>query len=216
MSSVQQPPKRPTRETYHHGDLASELLQAARLVLAENGLESFSLRTVAKRAGVSHGAPAHHFKDVNGLLTELAALGYEHMAKMIEARQIEATVDPELQIVAAGIGYIDFAIENPSLFRLMFSSERPDRNNARFAEASMTAFDLLVTHVSNLFGLDLPNDPMAMRQVMTSWALVHGLAELVISGRAEIPLGFGQLTKAEREIILSDIMLRALKSTASG
>mgnify|MGYP003726374833 CR=1 FL=1 len=62
-----------SRKTYHHGDLASELLRAAERELSENGIESFSLRAVAKRAGVSHGAPAHHFRDARGLLTALAA-----------------------------------------------------------------------------------------------------------------------------------------------
>lgn len=215
MSQMKKPSKRTGRATYHHGDLASALLQAAKLELAENGLDAFSLRAVAKRAGVSHGAPAHHFKDANGLLTELAALGYENMTETINAYQVQAAADHGLQLVAAGVGYVDFAIENPSLFRLMFSSERPDRNNVRFAEASGAAFDIMVTNISNLFGADPSKDPMAMRQLMVSWSLVHGLAELVISGRAEIPLGFGQLTKAEREAVLSDIMLRALKNTVS-
>ena len=203
------------KKTYHHGDLASALLEAARVELSENGLEAFSLRAVAKRAGVSHGAPAHHFKDANGLLTALAALGYEDMTAAIKARREKAGAGQERQLVAAGLGYIEFAMENVSLFRLMFSSGRPDRANASFAKASLAAFDLMVLYVSDMFKTDPQNDPLAMRQVMTSWSLVHGLAELVVSGRAEIPLGFGRLTTAEREAVLSDIMLRALRGTAS-
>lgn len=206
--------KRPMREPYHHGDLASALLEAARFELAENGLEAFSLRAVAKRAGVSHGAPAHHFKDANGLLTALAALGYDDLTEKMKTRRVQAVSGKGGKLIEAGLEYIAFAIENPSLFRLMFSSERPDRSNLKFAEASMAAFNLLVVSISEVFAIDPSSDPMAMRQVMTSWSMVHGLAELVISGRAEIPLGFGRLTKMERETVLSDIMLRALEGTA--
>jgi len=69
--------------------------------------------------------------------------------------------------------------------------------------------------IAELYGTDPLKDPMAMRQVMVSWSLVHGFAELIISGRAEIPLGLGQLTKMEREAVVSDILLRALESTTS-
>ncbi len=107
--------------TYHHGDLHRALLAAAEEELTEKGVEAFSLRGVAKRAGVSHGAPAHHFADARGLLTELAAQGYQRFIDAQERRQQEAAKDPEAQLTASGLGYIDFATENPALFRLMFS-----------------------------------------------------------------------------------------------
>jgi len=211
MPSVQKSSKRASKKAYHHGDLATELLRAARVELSEHGLESFSLRAVAKRAGVSHGAPAHHFKDVNGLLTALAALGYEHLIDAQIKRQTKATSkDPTSQLMASGLGYIYFAMENPALFRLMFSSEKPDRTDEKFAKVSLAAFNRLVTGIADAFDTDPYNNPSAMRQVMTSWSIVHGLAELVISGRAEVPLGFGEMTQAEREAALSDIMLRAI------
>jgi AcrR family transcriptional regulator len=210
MPSEQKTSKRYSRKTYHHGDLATELLRAARVELKEGGLEAFSLRAVAKRAGVSHGAPAHHFKDVNGLLTALAARGYEGLIEAQNARQEQSAVDPKSQLIASGLGYIDFAMANPALFRLMFSSEKPDRTNDKFAEISVAAFNKLVTAISNRIDTDPYSDPMAMRQVMTTWSIVHGLAELVISGRAEVPLGFGQMTRAQRDAALADIMRRAL------
>ena len=210
MTSTQISLKRKPKQAYHHGDLASELLRAARVELSENGLESFSLRAVAKRAGVSHGAPAHHFKDVNGLLTALASLGYEGLIEAQQARKARATPDPRSQLISSGLGYLDFATDNPALFRLMFSSEKPDRNDEKFAEVSMAAFNMLVSDISNVFDTNPYSDPMAMRQVMATWSMVHGLAELVISGRAEVPLGLGQLTRTERDAVLTDIILRGM------
>lgn len=204
-------PKRPAKKSYHHGNLQSELLKAAEAELAEHGVEEFSLRGVAKRAGVSHGAPAHHFKDARGLLTALAALGYERFLKKQNRRQQRAKRDPESQLVASGLGYVDFAEKNPALFRLMFSSEKPDRTNDHFAAAANSAFDKLVANIRSVLGTDPYTDPVGMRQVMASWAMVHGLADLIIAGRAERPMGFGQMTAAEREAALADIMLRALK-----
>ena len=72
MTASKTASRRASKDRYHHGDLKMALLRAAEAELAENGIESFSLRAVAKRAGVSHGAPAHHFKDAKGLLTALA------------------------------------------------------------------------------------------------------------------------------------------------
>src|SRR5262245_3431916 len=76
-------PKR-RRDSYHHGDLRAALLKAAEAELAENGIEGFTLRGCARRAGVSHAAPAHHFKDVRAILTELAADGFEKLAELTE------------------------------------------------------------------------------------------------------------------------------------
>ncbi len=117
------PPKpssnaRAARGAYHHGDLRAVLLEAGEAELAERGIEGFSLRGVAKRAGVSHAAPAHHFHDANGLLTALAAEGFRRFVDKQKARQQVAARPIALsQLVAAGMGYIDFAMAHPALFR---------------------------------------------------------------------------------------------------
>ena len=204
-------PNPTTKKTsYHHGDLASELLQAAEIELTENGIESFSLRAVAKRAGVSHGAPAHHFKDKTGLLTALATVGYERLVSAQDARKDAVGSDPAKQLVASGQGYVDFAEEYPRLFRLMFSSATPDRSNKNFHDASMLAFNSLVEGVRNLLGVSPYEDPAAMRQLMTSWSMVHGLAELIISGRAEVPIMYSHLSRKEKDDVVAEIVRRAL------
>lgn len=194
--------------SYHHGDLPAALLQAAEKELAEHGIERFSLRAVAKRAGVSHAAPAHHFKDLQGLLTALAARGYERLVDMQIRRQESAESDARARIVASGLGYIDFAIAHPALFRLMFSSERPDRSDLAFSNATFVAFDKLVAETRAVSGEDPYESASAMRDLVASWALVHGLAELIVSGRAARPLRMDELGCNERDEMMSDILRR--------
>src|SRR4051794_796732 len=105
--------------SYHHGDLRKALLIAAEADLAEKGLEGFTLRGCARRAGVSHAAPAHHFKDTGALLTALAADGYERFTAAMQKRQAAETT-ARARLIGAGLGYLDFALANPALFRLMF------------------------------------------------------------------------------------------------
>ncbi|MDH5821705.1 TetR/AcrR family transcriptional regulator [Luteimonas sp. RD2P54] len=196
------------RQPYHHGNLPSALLQAAEEELALHGIERFSLRAVAKRAGVSHAAPAHHFRDLRGMLTALAARGYERLLAFQGRRQAAAAPDPRARIVASGLGYIDFAIAHPALFRLMFASDRPDRDDPRFATASLQTFEKLVAETEAIANRNPYRDPAAMKDLMASWALVHGLAELIVSGRAERPLGLSALQDDERDALLTDIVQR--------
>lgn len=198
-------PKGAARTPYHHGNLRSALLCAAERELAEKGIEDFSLRGVAKRAGVSHAAPAHHFGDVNGLLTALAAVGFERFVAMQQARQQEAEEDARAQLIGAGLGYIDFAMAHPALFRLMFSSDRPDHNDPTLAKAGGAAFEHLVQNVKGRKGVDPHVDEAAMLEVLAAWATVHGLADLMNAGKLRYLLS---LTQAEREAAIASIIGR--------
>ncbi len=190
--------------TYHHGDLRAALLDAAEAVLEENGIEGFSLRAVAKRAGVSHAAPAHHFKDAAGLLTALATVGYEKFMASQDARQAKAQGSGD-NLIASGLGYVDFALAHPALFRLMFSSNRTDYQNEDLLRVSTTAFDRLVDDVAAFRGSDPHTDEEAMIDVMAAWSLVHGLADLINAGRPRILL---DMPKAKREKVIKAIIGR--------
>ncbi|MEO9600043.1 TetR/AcrR family transcriptional regulator [Parasphingorhabdus sp.] len=204
--------RKPPVNSYHHGSLAPALIAAAEQELSQAGIESFSLRAVAKRAGVSHGAPAHHFDGKNGLLTALAAEGYRRLIDAQNERQKKAQPDPLSQLIASGSGYLDFAMQNQELFRLMLASSLPDRDNEHFSAVSMAAFDKLAVEIRNVLGTDPYTDRVAMTQVMASWSMVHGLAELIISGRTKMPMDFTQMPAAQRDAIFEDILLRALKT----
>ena len=199
---------RARRQPYHHGDLRRALLDAAEEELTENGIEGFSLRGVAKRAAVSHAAPAHHFKDATGLLTALAASGFRRFVRAQDHRQSEAAQDPLAQLVAAGLGYIDFATTHPALFRLMFSSSRPDFTDAELADTAGCAFERLVAHVRAVVGADPRQDDPAMLNVMAAWSTVHGLADLMNSGRAKHLL---QMTTTKRESAISELLARSIQ-----
>ncbi len=194
-----------SKKSYHHGDLRAALLQAAETELSEKGIEAFSLRGVAKRAGVSHAAPAHHFGEAKGLLTALAAIGFQRFVETQQRRQQKAPSNPKAQMAAAGLGYVDFAMENQALFRLMFSSQQPDKNDATLNAASSAAFDKLVKDIQHIGKSDPYHDSAAMVDVMATWAIVHGLADLLIAGRMKSLLN---MEKTDRETILSEIILR--------
>lgn len=166
-------------QTYHHGDLRAALLTAAESELADSGVEGFSLRGVARRAGVSHAAPAHHFGDVNGLLTALAALSFERFTVAMETAAATARPDPLSQVVAIGMGYIDYAAGNPHLFGLQFASERPNWDDAALKQHAEAAFGSLKVRVEAL-ARTLGRDAEAVADVMIPkfWATTHGLATL--------------------------------------
>lgn len=194
------------RQPYHHGDLRHALLEAAEKELAEKGIEGFTLRGCAKRAGVSHAAPAHHFRDANGLLTALAALGFERFLSFQKARQADAPHDPRSQLVASGLGYVDFALASPALFRLMFASKRADFASDDLSRSADSAFDYLVKGVEAIRGRDPYRDAPAMLDVMATWGITHGLADLMLSGRMKPLLA---MPPAARDAALAEIIGRA-------
>jgi len=196
----------PDKPRYHHGDLHAALLTAAEAELTATGVEGFSLRAVAKRAGVSHAAPAHHFGDAQGLLTALCAAGYRRFLAAQQAREALATPDPRAQMIAAGLGYIDFAMTSPTLFRLMFSSARPRYDMPELAQASRAAFDHLVAQVAAAGGQVGPDGGMTA-DVAAVWSIAHGLADL--SGSSPMQ-GLAGLPKAARDAAYAGIIARAL------
>lgn len=191
-----------TRAAYHHGDLRAALLAAGEAELAERGVEGFSLRSVAKRAGVSHAAPAHHFGDVGGLLTALAAEGFRRFQATLEAEEAGAA-DAHDRAIRAGLGYIRFATTRPALFKLIFAAEKPDFTDRDLADAAEIAYRHLVGLVSALGGGD--------RDVAALWAMSHGLADLVRGGRLRTMLG---LPEDERTAMLRAILVRVLPGVA--
>lgn len=191
---------------YHHGNLRAALLQAAEDELVEKGIEHFSLRGVAKRAGVSHAAPAHHFTDTDGLLTALARTGFRRLhAAQLEAME-EAEDKPGAQLAALGLGYVRFALANPALFRLVFSSDRPDYENEELRRTAEQSYNLLVDRVEQAIGERARTTEEASRNIAAVWAAAHGLADLLVAGRLKNMVG---LPEAEREAAILDIVARA-------
>ena len=186
---------------YHHGDLRSALLAAAETELAMRGVEAFSLRQVARRAGVSHAAPAHHFGDAAGLLTALAAHGYRAFQQVLDDRMAQAGHDPRARQMAAGLGYISFATARPALFRLIFGSDRIDFADPDLVAAASHAFSRLEAGVMALSAEAGPADVVAV------WAMVHGLADLMVGCRLK---GLQDLSPDQRDAALRHILARSM------
>lgn len=192
---------------YHHGDLRRALLAAAEAELSEKGVEGFSLRGCAKRAGVSHAAPAHHFGDAAGLLSALTAEGFRRFVATVDRRKADAqATDPRAALIAAGLGYVGFAMANPALFRLMFTSNRPDYADEELEAAARAAFEQLLETVGAADGL---SDPLASEagrhDVAALWSVVHGLSELLLSRRLTF---IAALPPEEREHAIASILER--------
>ncbi|MCU0829710.1 MAG: TetR/AcrR family transcriptional regulator [Tabrizicola sp.] len=183
---------------YHHGDLRAALLAAAESELAEKGVEGFSLRSVAKRAGVSHAAPAHHFGDVKGLLTALSAEGFRRFQATLDASE-EGALDARDRAIRAGEGYLTFALARPTLFRLIFSSKKPDFGDADLMAAGDTAYCHLVWLVEELGG--------STADVAALWAMSHGIADLAAGQRLRM---MENLTEAERKAMVRELIARVL------
>ncbi|HWK64871.1 MAG TPA: WHG domain-containing protein [Rhizobiaceae bacterium] len=195
------------KSAYHHGDLRKALLAAAEAELDEKGLEGFSLRGVARRAGVSHAAPAHHFKDTAAMLTALATVAAERLTRSLRKHRDLAGKDARDRIVASGVGYVSFALENPALFKLLFGSERPDSDDPELVEQAARAFQILTDDLAELRG----NDPMAEEEgtldTAALWSAVHGIASLLIANRMRF---LGPMLAEDRDATLARLIRRTL------
>ena len=185
---------------YHHGDLRAALLTAAEAELAAKGVEAFSLRSVAKRAGVSHAAPAHHFGDSTGLLTALAAFGFREFLATQHAYESRAPKTPRDQLIAAGLGYVGFARARPTLFKLMFGSQRTNYADPMLKSGADDAILHLMSQVK-LVGGNLAQDVTAV------WATAHGLADLIIAGRIKV---IADMNEQALQDMLVGILARSL------
>jgi len=167
---------------YHHGSLRQALIEAAEAVIAERGLDGFSLRETARRAGVSPAAPAHHFGDVRGLLTAIAADAFADLAKALEAADTAAGPDREARIKAQGMAYVAFALHRPARFDLMWRKALLDSDDPQLSEAGSRAWEML-DQAARGPGAPRsgPLDP-ALAPSTAAWSIVHGFARLAIDG----------------------------------
>ncbi len=172
-----------SRSTYHHGALRMELIAAADRLLLEQGIEAFSLREVARMVGVSPAAPAHHFKDSAGLLTEVAILGFKELSRYLEAWDDKAGIDPIARLHSQGQGYIRFALDHPGRFQLMFRKEklRPCDDLKMAAEKASSYLRRAVC--AHLQVSETEIGPKETATILLAWSTVHGFAQLAIAGQ---------------------------------
>lgn len=204
-------PKRPARgdePPYHHGALDQALLTAAEAVLERDGLQGLTLRAVAREAGVSHAAPTHHFGDLTGLLSELAAIGFRRFnAAMAQAGAIDGTA---LQCsMARAKAYVAYARAKPGMYGLMFRTERLDMKRPALREAADASFAGLAGAIAARRHEFISRETLSLDQaadIAKAWSLVHGYTTLLLDGRLHDILA--QLPGVDAEMLL-DAMLKA-------
>lgn len=205
----------PKRAAYHHGDLRRTLLDASLALVEEAGIGALSLREVARKAGVSHNAPYHHFPDKAAILAAISIDGFERLgAAMAAARREVKGSDPLGRLQSCGHAYVSFAIAHPAHFRVMFRPELAGCH-ADVTQAAAPSFDNLVQSVRDCQEAKVapPGDPMPL--VLTCWSAVHGLASLWLDGPlSQDPKGFGRDPQALAEMV-SATLARLIVAAAS-
>jgi len=169
---------------YHHGALRQALVQATESLLAERGAEGFSLREVARRAGVSPAAPAHHFGDAAGLLTAVASSGFEDLTQALQAGDAAGGADARAALRGQGQAYVQFALQHPGRFRLMFRQGKLHAD-AALEQHAHAAFEVLARGVQRAFGRASAGQmrDRHWNAVTALWSLVHGFAHLAIADK---------------------------------
>ncbi|HXJ01006.1 MAG TPA: TetR/AcrR family transcriptional regulator [Micropepsaceae bacterium] len=180
---------------YHHGDLKSSLREAASAILEEEGLSALSLRSVARRAGVSHAAPYRHYPSREALLADIAVEGLERLrGELAQAASVPG--DRSDRIVRIGGAYLRFASRHAGLLRLIFGSELPNRGDfPGLAEATAA--------IGEDIGLALGDQAAGL----AVWAAMHGLAILILENVIDLGQKEAGLAVAPSR---AEILLRSL------
>lgn len=206
--------------SYHHGNLRLALLNAAIEQIKEVGVEKLSLRGIARTVGVSQTAPYRHFKDKNQLLADVAAQAFGELYE-----RSRSLIDPNASalenIQVTGMAYLQYAIENPEKYRLLFGNTIQNRRSySAMVEAGEQSFRILIDQVER--GIEagdfIPGCSLLLAN--TLWTQVHGAASLVLDGfyeDRELPMSFDDFLKAQimiasRALLLNPVPISLNKS----
>jgi AcrR family transcriptional regulator len=199
------------------------LLDAAREVVAEDGLEGLTLRAIARRAGVSHGAPLRHFPTLAALLAAVGADGFRRLEASVTAALAAAEASAAAEgrtlgaldrLGVAGDGYLAMALDQPGVFTVTFRTERVDTADGDYQAAGARSFDQLVGLVADAqaegWNPGLPTRHLAA----VVWAQVHGTAELHLHGALAAAIGPDQLPALRQ--VLHQILFRPVTPSQGG
>jgi AcrR family transcriptional regulator len=170
--------------------LRDALLRAAERILERDGIQELTLRAAAREAGVSHAAPKNHFGDMAGLLSDLAAVGFERITAAMAAEP-RGTDPPGARLEAVGRAYVAFARAHPGLFQLMYRSERLDMSRPALRDAVTASGRVLYGAVGAVRKETLASELTLLQaaHVVSVWSLVHGFAMLLLDGRLTRVMG---------------------------
>lgn len=181
-----------SKSTYHHGDLREALLTAAEELLTEEGVSGLTLRACARRAGVSHAAPKHHFADVSELLSEVAARGFDRLSESLSSARKVSGETPLERLVDVAQTYVGFARRYPAHFRLMFRWDAMSSENESLRTAAARTYAEMASSVTAQRGEpEMTTDTLLERlrerdlqnDIVLAWSWIHGYAQLLLEGQ---------------------------------
>lgn len=187
---------------YHHGDLRRALLDTAMDMLGEGGGWQFTLRELARRAGVSHTASYKHFPDKAALLAELALLGFEQLRTAQLAARPSPPATMREEYLAMSRAYLQFGVANPNLYRLMFSAEARVSLNARLQNRGAASLDVLNDLILRGQRAGWLRKRAVREQAAACWSQLHGLTLLTIDNLLGPDTVGPDVTEAALEVLL--------------
>lgn len=168
------------KRAYHHGNLRETLVEQGLQLLQTDGVSALSMRGIAKRIGVSQTASLHYFRDKAGLLAAIAAEGFRRLLALRTERLATCT-DPAQRLLTAMVVYVEFAVEHPGLFHLMYGPEIPNKDKyPELEEAATRSYRLLESCVADY--LQAIRQPIESRRdaTLAAWTACHGLATILL------------------------------------
>lgn len=174
--------KSKTERPYHHGDLRRAILDTTMRMLTEDGGWQFTLREVARRAGVSHAAPYKHFPDKAALLAEIALIGFDWLGEALRAAGTGSDDDLAAELGATAKAYLAFGRDNPALYRLMFGGEVASASDLHRDPRALGAFEAVMNLLERGQASGLFRARPVRGQAAACWAQLHGLTMLGLDG----------------------------------
>jgi len=170
-----------TSKTYHHGNLKEALITAGLEILSEKGIEGLSLRNVAKKIGVSHTASYNHFPDKQALLAAISTAGHEHLHQIL-LDTFEKTKHSSSHVISEiAWAYLQFALDNPAKFKLMFSGAlEEERAHPEYVEISMKNISLLEEIIIYCQNKGQLMEGKVEIVAIKLWSSVHGFTNLIL------------------------------------
>lgn len=169
------PPPQREPKRYHHRGLRQAVIEAALAEIESVGPSRLSMREIARRAGVSHAAPAHHFGDKRGIFTAIATEGFDLLRGHTEPH-----LDGPNALLNGGLAYIGFALSHRGHFEVMFRPDLHDTEDSELQAARIRAFDVLYRAVEQ--GLGREHADRVMGTAIAAWSVVHGFSALALGG----------------------------------
>lgn len=167
---------------YHHGDLRRALIDTALEMMREERNWQFTLREIARRAGVSHAAPYKHFPDKAAMLSALAAIGFDRLRTALVQARSDAGGEPREALLPMARAYHDYGVENPALYRLMFGAESRNQYDTHIGESAIGLFETVLNVLSEGQANSKFRSRPVRDQATACWSLLHGMTMLSIDG----------------------------------